>query len=109
MTSGGEKIRLLRRLFSEGSLDAATLEELKLYLMLLVVAEPLQEEQTVGLKTLRRALGRKISLKELLDLGRQLEGRSLARLSFDPVAKRPQVRYRILLPKGWVSPAPEEG
>jgi hypothetical protein len=77
------------------------LEELKLYLMLLVVAGSLQEEQTVGLHTLRRALGREISLRELLDLGKHLEGRALARLWIDPLARRPRLRYRILLPKGW--------
>jgi len=107
MASGEEKIRLLRRLFSEGPLNAATLEELKLYLMLLVAAGPLEEEQAIGLQTLRRALGREITLKELLNLGKHLEGRSLARLWLDPLAKRLQLRYRILLPKGWTSPARE--
>lgn len=109
MTPGEEKIRLLRRLFSEGSLDAATLEELKLYLLLLVIAGSVQEEQAVGVSTIRRALGRKISLRDLLDLGSHLERHSLVRLWLDPSAKGLQLRYRILLPKGWVSPVPEEG
>lgn len=105
MTAAREKIRLLRRLFSEGSLDVTTLEELKLYLALLVVAGSLHEEQTVGLRTLRRAMGKEMSVKQVLDLGRSLEGYSLARLRPDPSAKRPRVRYRLLLPKRWVSPS----
>ncbi|MFQ5883062.1 MAG: hypothetical protein ACE5I9_11465 [Candidatus Methylomirabilales bacterium] len=106
--SGEGKIRLLRRLFSEGFLNAVTLEELKLYLMLLVGAEPLEEEQTIDPRTVGRALGREINPMELLQIARRLEDRSLVHIRLDVSTGQVLFRYRLIFPRSW-HPTPTKG
>lgn len=76
----GQKIRLLRQLSESQMLRLLSGNALKVYLVLLVSAERIGWEESIDAQTIQRALGRKLSRREVLRIGAALERRGLAAL-----------------------------
>lgn len=100
------KLTLLRRFCKEPWITLLPLEALKLYLLLLADAPGIGTEHAIAVPTVQRALGRKISVARILDLGKTLEGNGLAAIRAapgDPPSRRrtqqpSRLYYRILRP-----------
>jgi hypothetical protein len=106
MGAAREKVTLLRRICQGPRIALLPLEALKLYLLLLVDAAGIGTEHAIPVPTVQRALGRKISVARILDLGKTLEGDGLAAIRAAPGgpssrrrARQPlRLYYRILRP-----------
>lgn len=75
-----QKIRLLRQLSESEFLRVLPSNALKLYLVLLVSAERIGREEYIEAQTIRGALGRNLTRRQLLRLGAALGRRGLATL-----------------------------
>ncbi len=74
------KIGLLRQLSGSEILGLLPGRVLKLYLVLLVSAEQIGREETIDLRTVRKALGRQLTRRQMQSMGAALERWGLATL-----------------------------
>ena len=106
MGAAREKVVLLRRICKGPWIALLPLDALKLYVLLLADAAGIGTEQAIAVPTVQRALGRKVSVARILDLGKVLEGDGLAVIRAapgDPPSRRRARQplrfcYRILCP-----------
>jgi len=106
MGAAREKVMLLRRICKGPWIVLLPLDALKLYLVLLADAAGIGTEHAIAVPTVQRALGRKISVAQILNLGKTLEGDGLAAIRAAPGhppshrrARQPlRLYYRILRP-----------
>lgn len=106
MGAARQKIALLRRICNGPWIVLLPLDALKLYLLLLANAARIGTEHAIEVPTVQRALGQKVSIARILDLGKRLEGDGLAAIRAGPRdppsrhrARQPQrLYYRILRP-----------
>lgn len=75
-----QKIRLLRQLCASEILPSLPAKVLRLYLLLLVSAGQIGREETIVVTSIRRALGRRLTRRQMLRIGAALEYHGLATL-----------------------------